>query len=189
MSSESSSQSLDRPTEELTLSVNGETISTTVEPRLKLSDFLRRECGQRGVRVGCEHGVCGACTVLVDGKSTKSCLTYAVQVDGAEVTTVEGLASDGELHPIQEAYHQEHALQCGFCTSGFVMATKELLDRNPDPDKQAVKEGLADNICRCTGYQNIYKAVDRAADELDGAAGAMLDAPSDDIEDRTGGGE
>jgi carbon-monoxide dehydrogenase small subunit len=182
MSSETSSQSLDRPTEDITLSVNGETVAATVEPRLKLSDFLRRECGQRGVRVGCEHGVCGACTVLVDGKTTKSCLTYAVQVDGAEVTTVEGLASDGDLHPIQEAFHQEHALQCGFCTSGFVMATKELLDRNPDPDKGEIKEGLADNICRCTGYQNIHKAVDRAADEL-------VDAPSDDLTDRAGGGE
>jgi carbon-monoxide dehydrogenase small subunit len=180
MSSETSSQSLDRPTEDITLSVNGETVAATVEPRLKLSDFLRRECGQRGVRVGCEHGVCGACTVLVDGKTTKSCLTYAVQVDGAEVTTVEGLSSDGDLHPIQEAFHQEHALQCGFCTSGFVMATKELLDRNPSPDEEDIEEGLADNICRCTGYQNIYTAVDRAAEE-------MIEAPSDDLEDRTQG--
>jgi carbon-monoxide dehydrogenase small subunit len=180
MSSESSTQSLDRPTREVTLSVNGEELSTTVEPRLKLSDFLRQECGLRGVRVGCEHGVCGACTVLVDGKTTKSCLTYAVQVDGAEVTTVEGLSADGDLHPIQEAFHQEHALQCGFCTSGFVMATKELLDRNPSPDEEDIEEGLADNICRCTGYQNIYTAVDRAAEE-------MIEAPSDDLEDRTQG--
>jgi carbon-monoxide dehydrogenase small subunit len=180
MSSESSTHSLDRPTEDVSISVNGETVSASVEPRLKLSDFLRQECGQRGVRVGCEHGVCGACTVLVDGKSLKSCLTYAVQVDGAEVTTVEGLSDDGELHPIQEAFHTEHALQCGFCTSGFVMATKELLDRNPDPDKDDVEEGLADNICRCTGYQNIYSAVDEAAQEL-------MDAPSDGLEDRTGG--
>jgi carbon-monoxide dehydrogenase small subunit len=180
MSSESSTQSLDRPTREVTLSVNGEELSTTVEPRLKLSDFLRQECGLRGVRVGCEHGVCGACTVLVDGKTTKSCLTYAVQVDGAEVTTVEGLSADGDLHPIQEAFHQEHALQCGFCTSGFMMATKELLDRNPSPDEEDIEEGLADNICRCTGYQNIYTAVDCAAEE-------MIEAPSDDLEDRTQG--
>jgi len=166
MSSENTSHSLDRPTREVTLSVNGETVAAEVEPRLKLSDFLRQECGLRGVRVGCEHGVCGACTVLVDGRSTKSCLTYAVQVEGASVTTVEGLSEDGDLHPIQESFHQEHALQCGFCTSGFVMATKELLDREPDPDREAIEEGLADNICRCTGYQNIYDAVDRAAAEL-----------------------
>jgi len=166
MSSESSSHSLDRPTREVTVSVNGDEVSAEVEPRLKLSDFLRQECGLRGVRVGCEHGVCGACTVLVDGRSTKSCLTYVVQVDGASVTTVEGLSADGDLHPIQESFHQEHALQCGFCTSGFVMATKELLDREPDPDREDIEEGLADNICRCTGYQNIYDAVDRAAAEL-----------------------
>jgi carbon-monoxide dehydrogenase small subunit len=167
MSSESSSHSLDRPTREVSLSVNGETVAAEVEPRLKLSDFLRQECDLRGVRVGCEHGVCGACTVLVDGRSTKSCLTYTVQVDGASVTTVEGLSGeDGDLHPIQESFHQEHALQCGFCTSGFVMATKELLDREPDPDREQIEEGLADNICRCTGYQNIYDAVDRAAAEL-----------------------
>ena len=180
MSSESSTQSLDRHTEEVSVSVNGEEVSAAVEPRLKLSDFLRQVCGLRGVRVGCEHGVCGACTVLVDGKSTKSCLTYAVQVDGAEVTTVEGLSTDGDLHPIQEAFHQEHALQCGFCTSGFVMATKELLDRESDPSEEQIEEGLADNICRCTGYQNIYTAVDRAAEE-------MMDAPSDSLEDRTEG--
>jgi carbon-monoxide dehydrogenase small subunit len=166
MSSESSPHSLDRPTREVSLTVNGETVSAEIEPRLKLSDFLRQECGLRGVRVGCEHGVCGACTVLVDGRSTKSCLTYAVQVDGQSLTTVEGLSADGDLHPIQEAFHQEHALQCGFCTSGFVMATKELLDREPDPDRETVEAGLADNICRCTGYQNIYDAVDRAAAEL-----------------------
>lgn len=197
MSSESSTHTLDRPTEDVTISVNGETVSASVEPRLKLSDFLRQVCDQRGVRVGCEHGVCGACTVLVDGKSLKSCLTYAVQVDGAEVTTVEGLSDDGDLHPIQEAFHKEHALQCGFCTSGFVMATKELLDRNPDPDRDDIEEGLADNICRCTGYQNIYSAVDSAAEELEAtgrangdavsqAAQELMDAPSDDLDDRTG---
>jgi carbon-monoxide dehydrogenase small subunit len=193
MSSESSSQSLARPTEEVTVSVNGEDVTTTVEPRLKLSDFLRDECGKRGVRVGCEHGVCGACTVLVDGRSVKSCLTYAVQVDGSDVVTVEGLSSDGDLHPIQDAFHREHALQCGFCTSGFVMATKELLERDPDPDREAIEDGLADNICRCTGYQNIYDAVETAAAELadaertDGGADDLLNAPSDDLEDLTDG--
>jgi aerobic-type carbon monoxide dehydrogenase small subunit (CoxS/CutS family) len=118
--------------------------------------------------VGCEHGVCGACTVLVDGRGVKSCLTYAVQIDGSEVTTVEGLSSDGDLHPIQRAFHEEHALQCGFCTSGFVMATAELLEDIPDPDEEDIERGLADNICRCTGYQNIHDAVRRAADETQG---------------------
>lgn len=175
MSSENSTHEAVRPTQDITISVNGEEVSRTVEPRMKLSDFLRQECNLRGVRVGCEHGVCGACTVLVDGSSMKSCLRYAVQADGAEITTVEGLSSDGELHPIQDAFHQEHALQCGFCTSGFVMATKELLDRESDPDEEQIKEGLADNICRCTGYQNIYSAVSRAADEMEGRDGSEED--------------
>ncbi|MFB6111198.1 MAG: (2Fe-2S)-binding protein [Halobacteriaceae archaeon] len=173
MSTETTSYPGERPTEDVTMTVNGETVTAEVEPRLKLSDFLRDELDLRGVRVGCEHGVCGACTVLLDGRGVKSCLTYAVQADGREITTVEGLsAPDGrELHPIQEAFHQEHALQCGFCTSGFVMATAELLDHTPDPDEEAIEHGLADNICRCTGYQNIYDAVKRAADELQEGAG------------------
>ncbi|WP_158059043.1 (2Fe-2S)-binding protein [Halorussus halophilus] len=168
MSADDTSGSLDRPTEDISLSINGESVSAEVEPRHKLSDFLRDAQDLRGVRVGCEHGVCGACTVLMDGQAVKSCLTYAVQADGTEIETVEGLAEDGALHPIQEAFHEEHALQCGFCTSGFVMASKELLDENPDPSKEAVEKGLADNICRCTGYQNIYDAVLRAADRMDG---------------------
>ncbi len=153
----------DPPREEITVEVNGTTVQASVEPRRKLSDFLRHERGLRGVRVGCEHGVCGACTVLIDGKGVKSCLQFAVQADGREIETVEGLSEDG-LHPIQEAFHEEHALQCGFCTSGFVMATKELLENTPDPDREDIQRGLADNICRCTGYQNIYAAVERAAD-------------------------
>ena len=168
MSSDSTGDSDERVTEEVTVTVNGESVTAEVEPRLKLSDFLRQECGLRGGRVGCEHGVCGACTVHQDGRSVKSCLSYAVQADGAAIETVEGLADDdGTLHPIQEAFHETHALQCGFCTSGFVMATKELLAENPDPDREAIRTGLSDNICRCTGYQNIYDAVERAADELE----------------------
>ena len=168
MSNESSPHTVGRPTQTVSLTVNGEPVEAEVEPRLKLSDFLRSECGLRGVRVGCEHGVCGACNVLMDGRGVKSCLTYAVQADGAELTTVEGLADDdGSLHPIQQAFHEEHALQCGFCTSGFVMATKELLDHNPDPSRDEIQAGLADNICRCTGYQNIYDAVKRASDQLE----------------------
>ena len=155
-------------TEEITITVNGTDVTAAVEPRLKLSDFLRYECDQHGVRVGCEHGVCGACTVQQDGRTVKSCLSYAVQADGAEIETVEGLAAeDGSLHPIQEAFHETHALQCGFCTSGFVMAAKELLEENPDPSREEIETGLADNICRCTGYQNIYEAVERAAETMD----------------------
>ena len=153
-------------TQEISVVVNGERVTREVEPRLKLSDFLRYECGLRGVRVGCEHGVCGACTVSQDGWNVKSCLSYAVQADGSEIETVEGLADDGSLHPIQEAFHEAHALQCGFCTSGFVMATKELLEENPNPDREDIEHALADNICRCTGYQNIYDAVERAAEKL-----------------------
>ncbi|MFP4627408.1 MAG: (2Fe-2S)-binding protein [Halobacteriales archaeon] len=156
----------DHPTEEITVVVNGEPVTRTVEPRLKLSDFLRYECGLRGVRVGCEHGVCGACTVDLDGVAVKSCLSYAVQADGAEVETVEALAAEGDLHPIQEAFHEAHALQCGFCTSGFVMATRELLREHPDPTREQIERGLADNICRCTGYQNIHEAVTRTAEKL-----------------------
>ncbi|MDZ7702630.1 MAG: (2Fe-2S)-binding protein [Halobacteriales archaeon] len=157
----------DRPTAEVTMTVNGEPVTRTVEPRHKLSDVLRDELDLRSVRVGCEHGVCGACTVTLDGRTVKSCLLYAVQADGAEVETAEGLVGeDGTLHPVQQAFHEEHALQCGFCTSGFVMATRALLEDDPDPDREAIQRGLADNLCRCTGYRNIYRAVERAADEL-----------------------
>ena len=149
------------------MTVNGEPVTRTVEPRHKLSDVLRDELDLRSVRVGCEHGVCGACTVAMDGDVVKSCLVYAVQADGSEVETAEGLVGeDGTLHPIQQAFHEEHALQCGFCTSGFVMATRALLEDDPDPDRAAIQRGLADNLCRCTGYQNLYRAVERAADEL-----------------------
>jgi carbon-monoxide dehydrogenase small subunit len=159
--------STDRPTREISLSVNGESVTATVEPRLKLSDFLREYLELRGVRVGCEHGVCGACTVDLDGDVVKSCMLYAVQAAGAEVTTVEALDDDGALGPVQEAFHEEHALQCGFCTSGFVMSTRDLLAEDPDPSQEDIETALADNICRCTGYQNIYDAVDRAADKLE----------------------
>jgi aerobic-type carbon monoxide dehydrogenase small subunit (CoxS/CutS family) len=179
MSTDNTPQAAERPTEEVTVTVNGESVTREVEPRLKLSDFLRRECGLRGVRVGCEHGVCGACTVLMDDRGVKSCLTYAVQADGREVETVEALGDGESLHPIQEAFHEEHALQCGFCTSGFVMATKELLAHEPDPDQEAIERGLSDNVCRCTGYQNIYDAVERAADRLDGAGAEGADGGSD----------
>ncbi|XVH31133.1 (2Fe-2S)-binding protein [Haloferacaceae archaeon DSL9] len=160
----------------LSATINGEAVTAEVEPRLKLSDFLRERAGLRGVRVGCEHGVCGACTVLVDGLAMKSCLMYAVQIDDRAVTTVEGLADeDGSLHPIQRAFHETHALQCGFCTSGFVMAATELLSQNPDPTREEIKTALADNICRCTGYHQIFDAVDEAAAALRGGDDAVVD--------------
>jgi carbon-monoxide dehydrogenase small subunit len=158
---------IDRPTREITVTVNGEEVTAEVEPRLKLSDFLRSHLALRSVRVGCEQGVCGACTVDFDGTVAKSCMLYAVQADGREVTTVEAMSEDGDLHPIQEAFHEEHALQCGFCTSGFLMATRELLNEEPDPSRDRIEGRLADNICRCTGYQNIYDAVETAAGKLE----------------------
>ncbi len=168
MSTDATDDATERPTRTIELTVNGEPVSAEVEPRLKLSDFLRSYLDLRSVRVGCEHGVCGACTVSVDGRTAKSCLVYAVQADGSEVETVETLSGDGDLHPIQEAFHVEHALQCGFCTSGFVMATRELLAEEPDPSREDVETALSDNICRCTGYENIYSAVETAAEELEG---------------------
>jgi len=158
----------DRPTREVTVTVNGDEVTAEVEPRLKLSDFLRSHLGLRTVRVGCEQGVCGACTVEFDGDIAKSCMLYAVQADGRAVTTVEAMSEDGDLHPIQEAFHEEHALQCGFCTSGFLMATRELLAEESDPSRETIEAALADNICRCTGYQNIYDAVETAADKMEG---------------------
>ena len=151
---------------EVTLTVNGRKRSATVEPRMLLVDFLRHELGMTGTHIGCEHGVCGACTVLLDGRTARSCLHFAVAVDGAEIDTVEGIASQNQLHPIQEAFHQHHALQCGYCTPGFLMTTIELLKQNPNPDEAAIRRALTNNICRCTGYTNIIKAVAAAAAAL-----------------------
>jgi carbon-monoxide dehydrogenase small subunit len=135
-----------------------------VPERLLLADFLRHALRLTGTHVGCGHGVCGACTVLMDGVSVRSCLTLAVQADGAGITTVEGLAPPGGLHPVQQAFHELHALQCGFCTPGFLASTIELLRENPDPSEAEIREALHGNICRCTGYVNIVKAVRRAAE-------------------------
>lgn len=148
----------------ITMLVNGEQRHVDVEPRKLLSDVLRQDLGLTGTHVGCEHGVCGACTVLVDGQPIRSCLAFAVQVADAEVTTVEGLAtSDEDMHPLQEAFWEHHGLQCGFCTAGFLMSSKELLERNPDASDDDIRAGLAGNICRCTGYVNIIKSVVAAA--------------------------
>ena len=147
------------------VSVNGVRTEATVEPRLTLADYLRENCGLTGTHLGCEHGACGACTVLVDGQAVRACLMFAVQADGSEVTTVEGIAgADGELSPIQSTMRECHGLQCGFCTPGFVVSITALLRDNPKPTDEEVREGLSGNFCRCTGYQGIVNAVHRAAE-------------------------
>jgi aerobic carbon-monoxide dehydrogenase small subunit len=148
---------------EISLTVNGTVSEADVEPRLLLAYFLRDQLGLKGTNIGCDTTSCGACTVLIDGESVKSCTVFAVQADGSDVTTIEGLATDGELHPVQQAFHEQHALQCGYCTPGFVMATVSLLQENPDPSETEIREGLEGNLCRCTGYHNIVRAVQAAA--------------------------
>lgn len=146
------------------VSVNGRPYGGTVEPRVTLADYLRENCGLTGTHLGCEHGACGACTVLLDGQAVRSCLIFAVQVDGQEVTTVEGMASaDGELSPVQAALRACHGLQCGFCTPGFVTSITALLVENPTPTEEEIREGLSGNFCRCTGYQGIVNAVQQVA--------------------------
>src|SRR5579884_821452 len=155
------------------LSINGRSVDAVVEPRVTLADFLRENCGLTGTHLGCEHGACGACTVLLDGQAVRSCLIFAVQVDGQEVTTVEGVAGpDGDLSPVQAALRECHGLQCGFCTPGFVTSITALLRDNPNPTDDEIREGLSGNFCRCTGYQGIVNAVQRAAEMMSGAAAA-----------------
>ena len=149
---------------EITLTVNGKRMSGEAEPRKLLSDFIREDLGLTGTHVGCEHGVCGACTVLLDGEAVRSCLMFAVQVEGKTLETVEGLAPDVEhLHPIQQAFWDCHGLQCGYCTPGFLMTLVQFLKENPNPTEREVRIGISGNLCRCTGYQNIVKAVQWAA--------------------------
>ena len=145
------------------MTVNGAAQDHDVEPRTLLVQYLREACGLTGTKVGCDTSSCGACTVLVDGESVKSCTMLAAQADGSEITTIEGLAQGDELHPVQAAFHESHALQCGFCTAGMVMATVSLLDEIPSPTERDVRLGLEGNLCRCTGYHNIVKAVLAAA--------------------------
>jgi aerobic carbon-monoxide dehydrogenase small subunit len=148
---------------EIKLTVNGSERTSDVEPRLLLVHYLREVVGLTGTNVGCDTSSCGACTVLVDGESVKSCTMLAVQADGTSITTIEGLARNGQMHPVQEAFREHHGLQCGFCTPGMVMAAVSLLDEQPDPSEADVREGLEGNLCRCTGYHNIVKAVLAAA--------------------------
>ncbi len=148
------------------ITVNGTLYEREVEPRLLLSDFIRHDLGLKGTHVGCEHGLCGACTVLIDGQTARSCTLFTVMVDGSEIKTVESLGTMEEMHPIQEAFSEVHALQCGFCTPGFLMTTVEFLEGNPNPTAKEAREAIDGNFCRCTGYENIVEAVQLAAKKM-----------------------
>jgi carbon-monoxide dehydrogenase small subunit len=151
----------------ISVHVNGKEYRRSVEPRLLLSDFLRHDLGLTGTHVGCEHGVCGACTILFDGESMRSCLIFAVQADGHELMTVEGLAADKDnLHPLQQAFWEAHGLQCGYCTPGILMTLIPFLKQNPDPTEDEIRHALSGNLCRCTGYQHIVDAVKLAAEKM-----------------------
>lgn len=152
----------------ISVTVNGRTVERAVEPRLLLVQFIRDELLLTGTHIGCDTSYCGACTVLFDGEPIKSCTMLAVQADGGEVTTVEGLARDGKLHPLQESFSEHHALQCGFCTPGMLMSAKHLLDTNPDPSPEEIRKGIQGNLCRCTGYNNIFTAIADAASKVRG---------------------
>ena len=151
---------------DINLTVNGRSHAVSVAPRKTLADVIREDCGQTGTHLGCEHGICGACTVIVDGAPVRSCLMFGVQADGAEIRTVEGLANGNELHPIQRAFTEHHALQCGYCTPGFLMLATSVLEREPDISDDDLLDVLSSNLCRCTGYVNIIKAVRAAAAEM-----------------------
>jgi len=155
---------------QLTLTVNGTRYSRAVEPRCLLSDFIRQDLGLTGTHVGCEHGVCGMCTVLIDGQTARTCLTFAVQVDGAEITTVEALGTPAKLHPLQQAFWEKHGLQCGYCTPAMLLTAVELLSNNPNPTRSEIGEAMSAILCRCTGYQTIVDAVESAAASMKGAA-------------------
>jgi aerobic-type carbon monoxide dehydrogenase small subunit (CoxS/CutS family) len=154
---------------QIRVTVNGVSHEATVEPRLLLADFLRQDLFLGGVHVGCEHGICGVCTILMDGKAVRSCLTLAVQADGHELLTIEGISNDPELHPIQQAFIEEYGLQCGFCTPGFVMAIYELLRDNPKPTEEQIMDVIGGELCRCTGYESIRRAVTSAIKKLQAA--------------------
>ena len=151
---------------DLTLNLNGRPYRVQVEPRRTLADTIRDQCGQTGTHIGCEHGVCGACTVLVDGEPVRSCLMFAVQAEGKTIRTVEGLANGKELHPLQRAFMEHHGLQCGYCTPGFLMLAAGVLERDPDISDEDLLDALSSNLCRCTGYENIFKAVRAARAEM-----------------------
>jgi len=170
----------------ITVNVDGSRYTDEVEPRTLLVQYLREQLGKVGTVVGCDTSNCGACTVHLDGRSVKSCSVLAVQADGCDVATVEGLARDGELHPVQQAFHDNHALQCGYCTPGMIMQSLDLLSENPDPDDDEVRRGLEGNLCRCTGYQNIVRAVRDAAGRMRASAEVPQQPSGQDAPERTG---
>jgi carbon-monoxide dehydrogenase small subunit len=151
---------------QITLNINGQDYPVTVEPRRTLVDVIRDDCGQTGTHIGCEHGICGACTIILEGEAVRSCLMFAIQADGKRIRTVEGLADGDKLHPLQTAFMAHHALQCGFCTPGFLMLAVNALESNPNITDEEILEVLSSNLCRCTGYQNIIKAVRSTAHEM-----------------------
>ena len=155
--------------EHVTVTVNGRQYERQVEPRRLLSDFIREDLRLTGTHVGCEHGICGTCTVLMNGRTVRSCLTFAVQAHECEITTVEGLGTPANMHPLQEAFWEHHGLQCGFCTPAMLLTAKELLDANPSPSREEIQEAISSNLCRCTGYQTIVEAVETAAARIRGA--------------------
>jgi len=157
---------------QIALTINGESVEALVEPRTLLVHFLREQQGLKGAHVGCETSHCGACTVDLNGKSVKSCTVFAVQADGGEVMTVEGLSSGADLHPLQEGFYEQHGLQCGYCTPGMLMRAYRFLQENPNPSKAEIRMGISGNLCRCTGYQNIVKAIEFASNKLDAEGGA-----------------
>ena len=161
----------------ITLTVNGKSYERLVEARMMLADFLRGELDLTGTHLGCEHGVCGACTVLLNGEAVRSCLLLAVQADGAELLTVEGLARGNELHPLQKAFHERHALQCGFCTPGFLMTAFAFLKETPNPTEAEIREAISGNLCRCTGYLPIVQAILQAASEPGESSGKSVSTP------------
>jgi carbon-monoxide dehydrogenase small subunit len=160
----------------ISLTVDGSSVSDDVEPRMLLVQYLRERLGKTGTVIGCDTSNCGACTVHLDGLSVKSCSVLAVQANGSEVLTIEGLERDGQLHPVQQAFHDNHALQCGYCTPGMIMQSIDLLGDNPDPTEHEVREGIEGNLCRCTGYQNIVRAVQDAAQKMKPGASASQPA-------------
>ena len=153
---------------EITVTVNGKSYTRDVEPRMLLVHFIRDVLGLTGTNIGCETSMCGACTILMDGQAVKSCTQLAVQADGSSLTTIEGLASNGDLHPVQEGFWEKHGLQCGYCTPGMIMASVDLLQSNANPTEDEIRHGLEGNLCRCTGYHNIVKAVQYAAEKMQG---------------------
>ena len=152
--------------EQITVEINGTQRESSVEPRMLLVHYLRDVLGLTGTHVGCETSMCGACTVLLDGAAIKACSMFAVQADGAKITTIEGLKRNGQLHPVQEGFWEEHGLQCGFCTPGMIISAYQLLERNPDPSEAEIRHGLEGNLCRCTGYQHIVDAIQAAAEDM-----------------------